>query len=265
MSKEASLNDKRFGDGAAYERMMGTWTKLAGNQFLDWVAAQPGLRWLDIGCGNGAFTELICSRCAPASVHGLDPAPAQIAFARARPGAQAVDFRAGDAMALPYDESAFDAATMALVIFFVPDPAKGVSEMVRVVRPGGLIAAYAWDVTRNGAPFEPVWDEMSKLGIAPNRPPSAPASRMEALLELWTGAGITAVETKEIVVHRAFVDFEEFWSITTAGYITNQIADLKPADRDLLKNRVRARMPTDAVGRIYYSAKANAVKGLRPA
>ena len=60
----------------------------------------------------------------------------------------------GDAMALPVSDDAFDAATMGLVIFFVPDPAKGVAEMVRVVRPGGTIAAYAWDILGGGFPLE---------------------------------------------------------------------------------------------------------------
>ena len=42
----------RFEDGAAYERMMGAWSRLAGNIFLDWLAPRPGLRWIDIGCGR---------------------------------------------------------------------------------------------------------------------------------------------------------------------------------------------------------------------
>src|SRR4051812_24453230 len=75
----------RFEDGAAYERMMGTWSRLAGSVFLDWLAPHPGLRWLDVGCGNGAFTELIAQRCAPAAVDGIDPSDAQLAFARGRP------------------------------------------------------------------------------------------------------------------------------------------------------------------------------------
>ena len=55
----------RFDDGAAYEQMMGIWSQLAGEVFLDWLKPAPGLRWIDVGCGNGAFTELIVSRCAP--------------------------------------------------------------------------------------------------------------------------------------------------------------------------------------------------------
>ena len=63
----------RFDDGAAYERYMGEWSRLAGETFLDWLAPKPGLRWLDVGCGNGAFTEMLVGRCAPASVQGVDP------------------------------------------------------------------------------------------------------------------------------------------------------------------------------------------------
>jgi 2-polyprenyl-3-methyl-5-hydroxy-6-metoxy-1,4-benzoquinol methylase len=63
----------RFDDGAAYERFMGKWSQLAGETFLDWLAPQPGLRWLDVGCGNGAFTEMLVERCAPVSVQGIDP------------------------------------------------------------------------------------------------------------------------------------------------------------------------------------------------
>ena len=60
----------RFDDGAAYEQMMGIWSRIAGDVFLDWLAPRSGLSWIDVGCGNGAFTELIVARCAPAEVHG---------------------------------------------------------------------------------------------------------------------------------------------------------------------------------------------------
>src|SRR5262249_34572637 len=78
----------RFDDGAAYERRMGYWSRLAGDIFLDWVARRSGLRWIDIGCGNGAFTELLVERCAPAEVQGIDPSEGQLAFARTRAAAR---------------------------------------------------------------------------------------------------------------------------------------------------------------------------------
>lgn len=256
--------DPRFADGAKYDRLMGKWSVLAGVKFLNWLAAPSRLKWIDIGCGSGAFTELIVESCAPVSVDAIDPAEGQLAYARSRPGTGMAQFRVGDAMALPFADATFDAAVMALVIFFVPDPAKGVAEMVRVVRPGGLVTAYAWDATRGGAPIEVMWSELEAAGLAPPRPPSGQASRMENLRQLWADAGLQEIETSEIVVMRSFVDFDEFWAINTATNFGPAIAKLAPDDAVALKQRVRNRLPADAVGRISFSARANAIKGRMP-
>ena len=255
----------RFDDGAAYERMMGTWSRLVGDIFLDWLAPRSGLRWIDIGCGNGAFTQLVVERCAPAEVQGIDPSERQLAFARARPATRVAEFRQGDAMALPFPEDKFDAAVMALVIFFVPNPSKGVAEMVRVICPGGTVATYVWDILRGGTPNEPIHAEMHAMGHAPPLPPSADASRMEALRDLWTDAGLDAIETREITVQRTFADFDDFWTTTlmapTVGPI---VAAMASDDVERLKTRVRGRLPADAAGRITYGARANAIKGRLP-
>ena len=253
----------RFEDGAAYERYMGKWSQLAGSLFLDWLAVPPGLRWLDVGCGNGAFTELVIARCAPSQVDGIDPSEAQLAFARSRAGARSAKFDMGDAMALPFATGAFDVAIMALVIFFVPDPSKAVAEMVRVVRPGGVVAAYAWDVLGGGFPPEPLRVELRAMGINPVDPPSVQASRTEAMQQLWRDAGLKAVETRQIVVQRTFASFEEFWSVTLAGSpsLRPTLASMSSADLELLKSNVRARLPADTAGHITYEARANAVKG----
>jgi ubiquinone/menaquinone biosynthesis C-methylase UbiE len=103
---------------------MGKWSQLVGETFLDWLAPKSGLRWLDVGCGNGAFTEMLVERCAPVSVQGIDPSEGQLAFARTRPASRVAQFRQGDAMAQPFPNDTFDAAVMPLVIFFVPDPAR---------------------------------------------------------------------------------------------------------------------------------------------
>jgi len=254
----------RFEDGAAYERMTGTWSRLAGDVFLDWLAPPQALRWIDIGCGNGAFTELIVGRCAPAEVRGIDPSEEQLAFARQRPAGRMAEFRQGDAMALPFPEDRFDAAIMALVIFFVPDPAKGVAEMVRVTRPGGTVATYAWDMLGGGYPLEPIQAELRESGITPPLPPSVDSSRMEALGDLWVGAGLEAVATREITVQRTFADFDDFWTNSLGPSLVPVVTAMAPSDVERLKARVNARLAADAAGRISCEARANAITGRVP-
>ena len=255
----------RFDDGAAYEQMMGAWSKLAGDIFLDWIAPRPGLRWVDVGCGNGAFTELIVEKCAPAEVQGVDPSEGQLAYAHKRQAARVAKFRLGDAMSLPFPDNKFDAAVMALVIFFVPDPAEGVAEMVRVVARGGTVAAYAWDMAGGGFPLQPIQTELQVMGIPPVRPPSSDASKIDALQGLWIDAGLRNVETRKIEVQRTFTDFDDYWRVSTLGSsIGPTVASMTPEDLEQLKLRLRARLPTDDGGRITHGAWANAVKGRVP-
>jgi ubiquinone/menaquinone biosynthesis C-methylase UbiE len=252
----------RFDDGAAYEQMMGVWSRLAGEIFLDWLAPSPGLRWIDVGCGNGAFSQLLVERCNPAEVQGIDPSEGQLAFARSRSTSRVTEFRQGDAMALPFPDDRFDAAVMALVIIFVPDPAKAIAEMARVVRPGGTVATYMWDMLGGGFPVDPVLVEMRAMGLAPPRPAQLEASRLEALRSLWRGAGLAAVETREIEVRRTFAGFDEFWATKLKfPSIAPVVAAMPAADVETLKSRVRAALPADAEKRITYGARAHAIKG----
>jgi len=254
----------RFDDGAAYEEFMGKWSHLAGDTFLDWLAPHTGWRWADIGCGNGAFTEMLVQRHAPAAVHGIDPSPEQLAFARQRLAGAPVEFELGDATALPYADASFDAAVMALVIFFVPEPAKGVAEMARVVKPGGSVSAYAWDMFGGGFPFAPLQEELAAQGIAPLWPPSAEASRIDALRALWQEAGLVDIDTRVIDVQRTFASFDAFWKIAQTGpRIAPRLAEVPSAGIEEIKVRLRARLAA-ADGSITCSARANAIKGRRP-
>jgi SAM-dependent methyltransferase len=241
---------------------MGKWSQLAGETFLDWLAPPSGLRWLDVGCGNGAFTEMIVERCLPLSVQGIDPSEGQLAFARTRPASRLAQFRQGDAMALPFADGTFDVAVMPLVIFFVADPAQGVAEMARVVCPGGIVTAYAWDLTGGGFPYDALQAEMRALGVAVPTPPSPAASRSDAMQDLWTGAGLGAVETREIAVQRTFADLDDFWTTVSKGpSVGPGLSAMTPDELMLLKTRMRGRLPADSTGRITCRARANAVRG----
>ena len=255
----------RFNDGAAYEDYMGTWSRLAGEEFLRWLAPAAGGRWADVGCGNGAFTELLFERCAPAQVEGIDPSEGQLAFARGRLANRPAHVQVGDATALPYATGAFDAAVMALVIFFVPDPAKGGAEMARVVAPGGSVSAYAWDILGGGFPYAALHEEMAALGVPRLHPPSVEAARLEVLRALWSAAGLVDIETREITVQRSYADFDAFWRIAQTGpSVAPRIGALAEADRQRLRELLRARLRPDAAGRITYDARANAIKGRLP-
>jgi ubiquinone/menaquinone biosynthesis C-methylase UbiE len=255
----------RFDDGEAYEQMMGIWSRSAGEIFLDWLAPLPGLRWIDVGCGNGAFTQLLVERCTPAEVQGIDPSEGQLAFARTRSTSRVAEFRQADAMELPFPADRFDAAVMALVLVFVPDPAKGIAEMIRVVRPGGTVATYMWDMLGGGSPIDPILVEIRAMGLTHPSAPQLEASGMQALRDLWTGAGLETVETREITVHRTFADFDDFWMTEIKSpAVAPVVATMTPGDAEKLKGRVRARLPADTEGRIIYGARAHAIKGHRP-
>jgi SAM-dependent methyltransferase len=98
---------------------------------------------VDIGCGNGAFTEEVIARCAPAAVSAIDPSDEQLAYARARNGVKMTEFRTGDAETLPFGDATFDVAVMALVISFLPDPDKSAADCEKAIRPAGVQKAPA--------------------------------------------------------------------------------------------------------------------------
>ncbi len=257
----------RFEDGAAYEQAMGLWSQAVGRDFLTWLALPTGLRWVDIGCGNGAFTGLVLEHAGSSKIEGIDPSPGQIAYASSRASARGARFQIGDALSLPFEDSTFDVAIMALVIFFVPAPTHGVDEMVRVVRPGGWVATYAWDILGGGFPFSPIHAEMAARGMMPVAPPFAEVSQAEALQRRWCEAGLEHIEARPFTVQREFVSFEHFWTASTALSTMKSVFEQMPSPELAdFKAGVRARLPAAATdGSIVHTARANAIRGRRHA
>jgi hypothetical protein len=154
---------------------------------------------------------------------------------------------------------------MALVVFFIPEPASGVAEMARVVRPGGLAAAYIWDIVGGGGPSETIICQMKGMGYMPPRAPKAEASTPEGLHTLWIQSGFVDVESRVVGARRTFDDFEDYWSNTTAApNVAPKLATMPQVDISLLKSRVREQVPIETSGRVTIEARANAIVGRRP-
>jgi len=251
-----------FTDGAAYEQLMGRWSRSAGEVFLDWLALPKGLSWLDVGCGTGAFTELLLDRCAPGRINAIDPAEDQMAFARTRPGMAGVTFRVGDAQSLPFPDHSFDAVAMALVINFVPDAVKAVAEMKRVTRPGGTAGTYMWDWPGRRTIQQPLIDGLEALNVEVPSSAGQGHSSMDALRRFFEGAGFEEVETRAIDIEVSYASFDDYWSSQTglANPVVQAVRKMSPADVERLKTSLRTTLSRHD-RRIAYPARANAVKG----
>ena len=258
------MNDLKvqFDNGSNYEKLMGTWSELIGGLFLDWLALPQKLEWLDDGCGNGDLTEMIIKRCAPERISGIDLSIELLNYARARPHCQLASFELGNAMNLPYVDKDFDVAVMALVIFFLSEPAKGLSEMIRVVRSGGCVATYAWDMQDDLYPLAPINKQLFAMGRQQILPPNVNASQTGYLHDLWVGANLQNVQTKEFTVSNTFNTFEDYWNdALLATSIKTVFNAMDPSDQEIMKEGVRKSIKVTTNNQVIVSAKANAVRG----
>ena len=152
---------------------------------------------------------------------------------------------------------------MALVITFLSDPGKAVAEMARVVRPGGWVGTYMWDVPGGGTPVHPIYVAMESLGMPSPRPPGAEVSRRDAMRALWEAAALESIETRVIRIRVTYADFDDFWNSNSVpvGPQGKAISEMSPSAREQLRAKVREQLTVGSDGRIAYESFANAVKG----
>jgi len=251
-----------FDDADAYERYMGRWSRAVGEKFLAWLAPPKDARWLDIGCGTGAFSRLIAERCAPKSLSGIDPSAAQIEFARGKlPDA---DLRVADSMALPFGDAAFDVVASALVLHFIPDRGKAFAEMKRVARRGGVVTAYTWErsATTDFAPYAALLRGFAALGIEAMRSPTVPEQQLDGLRAGAAAAGLTDIAVTQIEATQGFKNFDEYWQVQTltVSPVGKTVAKLDEAQRARLCETMRGIVPIAGDGSISYPARAVAFK-----
>jgi SAM-dependent methyltransferase len=253
----------------AYERYIGRWSRPVGGELLDWLELAPGLRWLDVGCGTGALSRAIAAAASPGLVYGIDSSEGFVALARARaddPSTQG--FSTGDALDLPVDDESYDVAVSGLVLNFLGDHARAVSELRRAVRPGGTVAVYVWDYAEGMELIRRFWDAAIAIDPAAGALDEGrrfPICEPGALAELFRDAGLHDVVTRSIVVPTVFSGFDDYWDPFLAGQgpAPAYAATLADGDRAALRERLRTSLPTGPDGSIALRARAFAVRGRR--
>jgi ubiquinone/menaquinone biosynthesis C-methylase UbiE len=111
-----------------YEAFMGRWSKRLAPIFLDFVGIEDGDRVLDVGCGTGSLTFSITERAAVASIAAIDFEEQFVEALRQQNNDPRISARQGDACALTFEDRQFDRALSLLVLHFVSEPTKAISE-----------------------------------------------------------------------------------------------------------------------------------------
>lgn len=248
----------------AYDRYMGRYSDQLAIAFLSFTGGAPGQRALDVGCGPGALTQVLATGLGASHVAAADPSEPFVAACSERvPGA---DVRRAAAADLPWDDATFDLVVSQLVLNFLPDPAAGVAEMLRVARPDGTIAACTWDYAEGMTMLRTFWDAARDLD--PEAPDEARTMRLTTESELaaaWEDGGLTDIRTRSLEVSTTYADFDDYWLPFTLGvgpggaYAASLDADAQGRLRDGCFQRLGA--PT---GEFTLSARAVAVSGRRP-
>jgi SAM-dependent methyltransferase len=256
-------------EGKLYEDYMGRWSRLVASEFLAWLQMAPCLDWLDVGCGTGALTEAILWQARPRSVTGVDPSTGFVQHARAQIRDPRACFAVADAQSLPVEAARYDAAVAGLVLNFVPKPMLAVGEMVRAVRPAGVVAAYVWDYSGKMELMRCFWDAAADLDSSACHLDEGlrfPLCQPDPLRDLFSRAGLGQVQVQALDIGTHFDDFDDYWTPFLGGQGPAPAYAMRLSEnrRTALRDSIRSKLPVAADGSISLMARAWAVRGQTP-
>lgn len=206
-----------FQNAEAYEQIMGRWSRRLAPLLIRFGGLSDGDRVVDVGCGTGSLTFAMPELADISSVTGIDLTPGFVAFASSRNDDRRISFRQGDARALPFADNAFDRAFSMLVLQFIPDAPRAVSEMQRVVRPGGSVTAAVWDDFSGLPHTRMLFDIAATLDPTIKRPFFRPMSKPDEMAGVWRDRGLVNVEQTSLLIRMEFSSFDDYWLPFTQG------------------------------------------------
>jgi SAM-dependent methyltransferase len=227
----------------AYDRFMGRYSVLLAPQLADFAAVAAGQRVLDVGCGPGALTTELVRRLRADLVSAVDPSETFVSAARDRhPG---VDVRLASAEQLPFVDHTFDVALAQLVVHFMADPAEGLSEMARVIRPDAVVAACVWDHAGGHSPLSPFWHAARELDPEVQDESQRAGAGEGDLPGLLHAAGLREIEETTLTISVEHSSFDDWWEPFTLGVgpAGSYTAALDTGRQEQLRERCREALP----------------------
>jgi SAM-dependent methyltransferase len=216
-----------------YDRFMGRYVPTLAVALADAAGVRPGMRAVDVGCGPGGLTRELVTRVGAENVAAIDPAPQFAAACRERnPGA---DVREGVAEALPWATGEFDVTLSSLVIAFMRDPERGVREMRRVTRPGGVVTACMWDVAGGGMTMLRIfWAAVREVNPDTRGERRMAGTAAGDIAERFRSAGLKDVIDSALTAQASYTSFDDFWepftfAVGPAGQYLRSLSDDRQA------------------------------------
>jgi SAM-dependent methyltransferase len=203
----------------AYDRHIGRYGPGLAEALIAIAGVEPGMRALDVGCGPGALTGALVDRLGAENVSAADPSEPFAEACRVRH--PKVEVVVAAAESLPFVAGAFGAVLSQLVVNFMRDAEAGVREMVRVARPGGVVASCVWDYAGEMTLLRTFWDAARE--VDPERAAAADEGfvmrfcREGELAELWRLAGLHDVRFARITARASYVSFDDLWAPLPSG------------------------------------------------
>jgi SAM-dependent methyltransferase len=210
---------------------------------------RSGERVLELACGAGGLGLAAAALVAPDGEVVLSDVVAEmteIAAARARAlGVENVATRQLDLESIAEPDASYDVVLCREGLMFAPEPERAASEIARVLRPGGRVAAAVWGPRERNPWLGLVFDAVSAQTGSPVPPPGVPGpfslSDRDRLAGLFTDAGLSDVRVREVPTPLRAGSFEEWWQRTSAlaGPLTKILAALPEGAAQALSARLR--------------------------
>ena len=199
----------------AYEQLMGRWSKKLAVPFLEFAGLKEGKAFSTSAAATAASPLRSPRRPASAKLPQSTIRPCSW---RRRPGSTPTRGSRScqaDACHLPFADGSFDRALSLLVLHFVPEASKAISEMRRVVRAGGTVAAAVWDHLGGMPAMRMMVDTAAALGESGRhlreRYCFQPMMQPGEMKQTFADQGLSDVTEAQLMIRMTYRDFEDYW------------------------------------------------------